>query len=353
MPLRSQPVMETSVFETARTTDEAWVHRRLRTIASGKYTFGGADGSLREPLLKPLAQAVHNPSVGCGETIGYLSKDDVHSFADRYLRLLFKGNLAGLLTAARQTLLGALEYDLRAVKICGSCEETDSKYSFDEMDTEDVYGAYRTYCGKDVYGYSATHSALALLPVDPTSDCRTILSGELRGLVSMRSLTTFGNETSTAPTLMWPRDNSTEELSSLEDDQSTLISFLDLLPGTLAASSGVVTVFPDYLGYGESSDFDRHTEFWQEGYMQAAVLSWLAAIETFADFTNGCTIVDNVITVAGASEGGFAAFPAATAMERLGYRILKVFSSTPFFNVEEQHALKNGRSHVGLAGTLS
>jgi hypothetical protein len=70
--------------------------------------------------------------------------------------------------------------------------------------------------------------------------------------------------------------------------------------------------------------------------MQAAAQTWLAAKTMITNMTNGCTLVDPVLTVSGASEGGYASIPAAAALERLGNRIYNVYSQIPILDLQAE-----------------
>ena len=58
--------------------------------------------------------------------------------------------------------------------------------------------------------------------------------------------------------------------------------------------------------------------------MQAAVVSWVAATKWLDEYSEGCTTAEPTVTIAGVSEGGYAAIPTAIALEQIGLRVLSV-----------------------------
>lgn len=54
-----------------------------------------------------------------------------------------------------------LTHGVKAIKICGSCDEL--------RDNSDQIKGFEEYCGKNVYGNNETVTGLMLVPTDPTT----------------------------------------------------------------------------------------------------------------------------------------------------------------------------------------
>jgi hypothetical protein len=109
-------------------------------------------------------------------------------------------------------------------------------------------GTFELFCGPDAYGVAENivQSGIALFPLEnATESDRPIVSGTLRPLLFMHE--TFGT-VNTAPSVSWP-DNFAAELASLSGNSTLVLGrFFSILTGLVAATSGSVTVFPDFTG---------------------------------------------------------------------------------------------------------
>jgi len=181
----------------------------------------------------------------CSETIGFLSIAETTAIAEVFLETLLMGDLAAYLDSAKTVLLGSVQYDIQVIKVCQSCQEAESLDEDFLNDDGNDYGAYRSYCGEDIYGYDARHSGLLFLPIDPATELPVM--GKPRGSVMMHGARLGVEE---APTELWPR-NFTEVLAP-DSITTALLAFADYIVCLLGTSSGVISVAPDYLGYGET-----------------------------------------------------------------------------------------------------
>ena len=219
-----------------------------------------------------------------------------------------------------QIASASLNYEVFVSKVCLSCSEVDLQVgSSPSSDDENIFlhkGHYgfQTYCGRDSYGYDATHSALVFSPADPDHVGES-LPGKLRGFLFNRG-TRFGiNDYMT----QFPPDLDAYLQSNI--DPLTKFFFLrDYTIPLIAASNGAISIMPDHLGHGESAIFNR-PYLQPMPYMQTAVLSWLATKDYIRHVTNGDTIMDDVVTVTGYSEGGFSSIVGSQALKKLGVRI--------------------------------
>jgi hypothetical protein len=64
------------------------------------------------------------------------------------------------------------------------------------------------------------------------------------------------------------------------------------LASVVAATAGTMAIMPDYLGYGESYEYDR-SFFTNVPYEQSIALAWLAAQTYLSESTRGCTTLEN------------------------------------------------------------
>jgi hypothetical protein len=287
---------------------------------------------------KDTADSVHRrlQTRACGDEIGRVKESELVALASFFLSVLLDAfGAAALLGNTLNLFTSSLRYDLVAYKVCGSCAEAEAFLSDQALSQdESVFGSFSSYCASDKYGYSAQHSALVFVPVitENTTETTNIVEGSLRSFVSMH-LTRIS--VSKAPTEFWPT-NLTEDLTldgSTDSAVALITDYTDYLASLVAASSGVVTIMPDYIGYGASLDTHNRTYGYPPTYMQAAVTTWMAtkqAIEedtygwSINDNNGGCTVMDSVVSLAGKSEGGYAAVAAAHGMQQAGVRVLSV-----------------------------
>jgi hypothetical protein len=124
------------------------------------------------------------------------------------------------------------------------------------------------------------------------SETDTIIPGAFQGFVSAPSTRA---DLALSVTEIWPRDLD-EIFIGLQEGQLSTGSFLFIyetfLASVVAATAGAMVVMPDYLGYGESYEYDR-SFFTKVPYEQSIALSWLAAQKYLMESTRGCTILEN------------------------------------------------------------
>jgi hypothetical protein len=282
----------------------------------------------------------------CGDEIGRVTQSEMRVLASTILTfVLTQADATSFLPNTLRFFTSSLRYDVVAYKVCGSCEETQASLSEQALlQDESVFGSFSSYCPFPKYGYSAQHSALVFVPVatDNTTATPKIVEGSLRSFVNMH-LTTVS--VSDAPTELWPT-NLTEALT-LDDSSDIvdiLLTYIDYLAPLVAAGSGAVTILPDYIGYGASLETHNRTYAYPPTYMQAAVTTWMATKQAIEQDTygwsindgSGCTGMDSVVSVAGVSEGGFAAIAAAPALQQAGLRVLSISAGATFLDTGEQ-----------------
>jgi hypothetical protein len=286
----------------------------------------------------------------CGDEIGRVTESEMRALASAIFTYLLE-DAPGLLETTLKYFTKSLRYDVVAYKVCGSCEETQASMSEQALlQDESVFGAFSSYCASDKYGNLAQHSALVFVPVTAettsTATARSekakILEGSLRSFVSMHITKVSVDR---APTQAWPT-NLTEALKLPGDTSDTFLlgPYFDYLTPLVAAGSGAVSILPDYIGYGASLDTHNRTYAYPPTYQQAVVTTWMATKQAIEQDTygwsintsSGCTAMDSVVSLAGNSEGGYAAIAAGPALQQAGVRVLSINAGAAFLDLGEQ-----------------
>jgi hypothetical protein len=210
---------------------------------------------------------------------------------------------------------------LQVIKICSTCEEEMTKLW--EINTN-VHAHFFTYCGETIYGDYAPQSALVFVPIDRNTS-EIVSQVRLRTFLSLNRAT---GDTEQTPTIAWPTSFDSYQKSAAAgsvsaDDFQNMMA--DYLPGLVAACSGSVAIFPDYLGYGDSQLEYNRTMFWPEMYMQASLVPFMRLQRYIANITNACTVLDERITIRGTDDGAFAVAAVSDAFRRYGVQTLSSF----------------------------
>jgi hypothetical protein len=258
----------------------------------------------------------------CNEQFATVSSPEIKAILD----FLIDGivSVGDDLATTRQVVTPLVQHDVIAIKLCLKCSDVGAQDLMEEALLDNSWYGFATYCSMNQYGWNATHSALMFAPVDSNG---VILSGQLRGFVA-------GHDTAInvdmGPTESWPDDVSTllgdASLTNTEKI-STLQPYVSCLA---AATAGAVAILPDYIGYGESKNFDR-AFLYPRMYMQAAGLSFAAARRFVSRIGQDCATLADIATVTGYGEGGYFAIVGALALERSGVVIISCRpGATPF-----------------------
>jgi len=203
-------------------------------------------------------------------------------------------------------------YGLRAVKVCGQCDDYGLKDTF-------LRDSFDKYCGEGVYGRDATFSGVALIPVD---DGGKPLEGAKKGIVSTLSIQTDGFQVAS---VQWPPPNPVGVGAMLADPGF----FINLVPAMMAVATGkYVGLVVDNMGFGESIDCFKGT-FVRKAYQTPALPLWLATQDLVADMSGCKTQLTNKAIVNGYSEGGFGALAVAEALDGIGVDIILAQSGAP------------------------
>ena len=145
-------------------------------------------------------------------------------------------------------------HSVRAQVLCGSCAEIMELYAGEDFLAASGKHSFLSYCGPDRHGYNASHSALLLVPMN--SNTGDLVPGQLKTSVTMHTTTISQKE---IPSQVYPSDlNSAFDLNAdLEVKMTQVQALYDIIAGVIAASSGVTSIVPDYIGYGHSYQYPR------------------------------------------------------------------------------------------------
>jgi hypothetical protein len=186
-----------------------------------------------------------SPSRECGQVIGVTPMEVIIDLMNT-----IAGRINGTLIDAVAPLLNAtIRYDIEARVVCSSCEQVAT--SSLSADTSEF--GFGTYCGEDRYLYNATHSGLLFLPIDRETG-KVIANVKLKGAVFAHSLMI---DTTGAPSEFWPEDLQ-DFLAS--GDTAAFGALYNMIGGLFATGAGVVSIMPDYTGFGQSSQYTKRYE---------------------------------------------------------------------------------------------
>ena len=106
---------------------------------------------------------------------------------------------------------------------------------------------------------------------------------------------------------------------------TVLLGLIDYLAPLVLASSGVIAVIPDTLGYGESHRYNRTYLQPSLPSVQAWTVSYLSAQQYIQNITGGCTLLATTTAVGGYGHGGYEAVIAAQALKALGINVFELY----------------------------
>ena len=182
------------------------------------------------------------------------------------------------------------EYDVRAHKVCTSCEEVYTLWGGSE-DASDAM----PYCTPGSFASGRTFSALVLEPIDPAT--KAPITGKVAATVWNWATQP---EPFSAPSVVWPNDITT--------------SPVEYIAALSAATAGTYTIIPDVLGNGE--DWSGTRSYIVKDVYSASAVPILLKLKSAID-GGGCTELDKRVSIVGYSEGGYAAVAVANAVDIL------------------------------------
>uniref|UniRef100_A0A7S3L2L2 Uncharacterized protein n=1 Tax=Amphora coffeiformis TaxID=265554 RepID=A0A7S3L2L2_9STRA len=299
-----------------------------------------------------------NPLLGppCNAVITKVTKEEIQAVASAWVDIITMGAGAGAATteevppqlsmadrdAALHVYFGGNntpKYDLLVSKVCGSCADHMGRIQQQSQKTGP------SICGPDVYGYEAPHSAIVFHPLDPTTG--QALAGERTVGVGFQGTRL---EIEHAFSTHFPV-NVTQRLKEVTSTAGGSLfalttSFVDVYPLMAAASMGLITYGPDYIGAGESARGYDRSYLTALPVEQAAVVNYYnLQAYTEAQFANrasdsdddGCntprsTIVSDQVLTWGYSAGGAAVVFGTAALQSQGLNIVRMFTQAGVYN---------------------
>lgn len=175
----------------------------------------------------------------CDEVIATLTAEEVYA------------EVRNLLPTNNTSALNAVEIR----KICASCDSVRAWTGFEKQIYDNDF--FDMYCGSNVYGHDFIHSGLIMYPMETLPNgSLSYKSGQFRGFVYSR------------PTVLLR----TEAPSGLGLESESL-PFGLLGTGV----TGMISILPDYMGYGESRHFTDRAYMIKDPYLTAALPLWIKA----------------------------------------------------------------------------
>jgi pimeloyl-ACP methyl ester carboxylesterase len=293
------------------------------------------------------------PQRECGYEIGTATSEDIKGFIGNVVSSLL-GNASGaaaMISGATIIVSPVITHSVRAQVLCGSCAEIMELYAGEDFLSANGKHSFLSYCGPDKHGYNASHSALLLVPLN--SDAGDLVPGQLKTSVTMHTTTISQKE---IPSQVYPADlNSAFDLNAdLEVKMTQVQALYDIIAGVIAASSGVTSIVPDYIGYGHSYQYPRSYAV-AYLYQQAATVSWLKAKKEVENMSTGCTTFKKAVTIGGYSEGGYGALAAALAYQAMEIDVIGVSAGGAAYDIsgEIQFAMNQLENVPNVSHLLS
>ena len=229
----------------------------------------------------------------------------IFTFSPEEVRKIMKVYFEGLLGEGMPLLIPVNAFiDIRyksgfaAYKICASCEEVRGKYG--------GMGTFDSYCGEGKHGADTNVSGLLYIPVDENKEFKEC---ESNLAVWNRWIEWFAKECPSEQFF-----NGTDWGDNVEEFESKGYA----PAGFLTAGIGVVTLLPDYMGFGESYRIPKGPGI-KSVYQTGIVPLVLKARDTFVEeVTGGRTKMSNYVITSGYSEGAQPAVATGLALDELG-----------------------------------
>lgn len=229
----------------------------------------------------------------CDDIVATWSLETLMELTNNVINRTFEGSEVVILQGA---LLSVMKYGVQIRKICSSCKEMG-------MHEEEMH---KEYCTTNNYGYNLTQSGLLLLPID--ADTGSIHQGTMPAV-----LYNHPSVLREAPTVWFGED-------------SNILLFLNLV----VASTGVINIMPDYLGYGGYDD----AGFWdniaykayliKKGYQTSIMPLWYKTAQIIQRDSKCASALGNAVSIFGYSEGGYVSVAMADTMYKAGINVVHV-----------------------------
>jgi hypothetical protein len=217
---------------------------------------------------------------GCNEVIATIPPSEVLTILNTFVaKLPFT-----IPTELSSKFPDELQYGVQVKTVCAACSTI--KISLKDSNNAD----YQKYCGEGAYGYDNQQSGLVMVPLVVDEDDSTNLvelGGTLAAYIFNRSTKTNRYD---VPSQKW---------STTDDDHNSIEMLLCFLA---TATSGKVSIAPDFMGYGLSDSQKGY--MLRDSYVTNILPLWKKAGSDISSNTDCKTVVADVAFIGGYSEGG-------------------------------------------------
>jgi hypothetical protein len=248
----------------------------------------------------------------CNTLLGSMTADELRAVASGIVSAFAPDPESFEYTYLESVLVSPIQYGIHVHRICAGCQDVASQV----VDDAQAAAVYETFCGPDNYGaVNATFTGLMIVPL---SDDETILEGTLKGVIDMHA-----TATAVVPSLMWTMMTSTIDEDMMAPDLESQ-EFILLQLDAILAGTGLVLVFPDYMGYAENSLELYKGYTIKKAYQTSCVPVVLWARQYLRELTECATELATTVGIKGYSEGGYTAVVLADSLYRMGWNVVQV-----------------------------
>lgn len=258
------------------------------------------DHDSTNPVLETL-------DINCNEIIETIPSSDVSSKFQEILGQTFKSSTSAY---TYYNTIGSrlIQYGIEVRKVCASCENISDEASFLEQNA-----FISEFCGTDMTGSDVIYSGLLLVPLTNSGSKKV---GSSSAFIYSRSL--LYDPQTKPPSESWN--------SMVHSDEQAIVTFL-------AATSGYVTIIPDFSGYGESSKYSVQKNILvKKSYLRSTIPLWFQAGKILRQESLCQSFLADASVFGGYGEGGYASLVLADGMKKsLNLDIMHVESGgTPY-----------------------
>ncbi|KAL9187693.1 hypothetical protein ACHAXT_006071 [Thalassiosira profunda] len=219
-----------------------------------------------------------------------ITKEVILAILQGIIDALELGELGDTLSSQMESIV---QYDVRAHKICTSCEEANELF---ESTNNALASETMPYCAAGSFAAGRTMSGLLLEPIDP--DTKEPIVGKVPATIY-----NFSTEPNPflAPTETWP--------ANVAQSPPQTVTAL------ATSSAGTYTIIPDVIGNGE--DWEGIRSYVVAAVYQASAVPLLLKTQDMLEKEYTCTELDKRVAIMGFSEAGYATTAIAHAVDML------------------------------------
>lgn len=251
-------------------------------------------------------------SVACGDIVATIPGEDI-------LKEIGSVYGIGFVPAMLSFFSSPSKFDdVEVRKICASCDSVKTMSGFDGAYDSNEF--YDKYCGSGAHGHDVVHSGLVMYPMKSNK----LKTGRMPGFVYSRG--------TVVNTKSIPGDLGLEH----PDAAFGLVA---------SGAAGMVSILPDFMGYGESSTYLDRAYLIRDAYLTATLPLWIQARSFLQDESDGRSALANAGIFAGYSEGGYASVALSDGFSKsIKTKVIKTFASAAPFrlsSVQPMSIIKN------------